>query len=87
VGPLALRSTRLAVESLCGLAVGWAVASLALMELAAPAAVAVVAVGGVLSVLTVRPAVAVAYAVSVTAYAVTLYVVLLLRVEALLSAT
>jgi hypothetical protein len=53
------------------------------MELAAPAAVAVVAVGGVLTVLTVRPAVAVSYFVAVTAYAVTLYVVLLLQVDAL----
>jgi hypothetical protein len=37
----------------------------------------------VLCVLTVRPAVAAAYAVAVLAYAVTLYVVLLLHIDAL----
>jgi hypothetical protein len=87
VGPLALRTTRLSVECLGGLVVGWAVTSLALRELPAPAAVAVVAVGGVLSVLTVRPAVAVSYLAAVGAYAVTLYVVLLLQVDALLRGT
>jgi hypothetical protein len=83
VGPLALRTTRVTVESLCGLVLGWAVTSLALAELAAPAAVLAVAAGGVLCVLTVRPAVAAAYAVAVLAYAVTLYVVLLLHIDAL----
>ena len=83
MGPLALRTTRVTVESLCGLVLGWSVASLALMGLAAPAAVAVVVVGGLLTVLSTRPAVAVSYLVAVLAYAVTLYVVLLLHIDAL----
>ena len=84
MGPLAQRSTRLAVETACGLVIGWAVASLALMALAAPAGVVVVAVVGVLTVLSVRPAVAVGYLVAVTAYAGTRYVVLVLHIDALL---
>jgi hypothetical protein len=83
VGPLALRTTRLAVESLSGVVVGWATAALALMQLTPPAAVAVVAAVGVLSALTARPAVAAGYLASVTAYAISLYAVLLPHIDAL----